>query len=89
MKKALDILNKLRGFLILLVVIGLFGYAAYQVSRIVAVAPDAAYLEKAKGDASATVIKLDVKAVEGLKNLVPVDVKVDLSNVGKSDPFSP
>ncbi|HSX48436.1 MAG TPA: hypothetical protein VLF41_02960 [Candidatus Nanoarchaeia archaeon] len=89
MKQALNILTKLRSFLITLVVIGLFGYAAYQVSKIVAVAPDKDYLDKAKGDASAQVVKLDVKAVDQLKNLVPVDVKVDLSSIGKSDPFSP
>lgn len=89
MKQALNTLTKLRGFLVTLAIIALFGYAAFLVSKIVNVAPDKDYLDKAKGDASAQVIKLDVKAVDQLKSLVPVDAKVDLSSIGKSDPFSP
>jgi hypothetical protein len=88
MNKTLQSLIKMRGFLVTLAVIGLIGYTARLVGQIVAVTPDKDYLEQAKHKADIQTIKLDTKAVDNLKGLVPVDSHIDSGSVGKGDPFA-
>ncbi len=82
-------LLKVRGFLIALAIIGLVGYAGYLISRIVDLQPDQAYLASKRQEIDKTKINFDKKTIQTINNLKQINPTVDLSNVGKSDPFAP
>lgn len=80
---------KVRGFLIVVVVVGLLGYGGYIVSRIVALQPDPAYLATQRQALGSTKINFDKSTIDTINNLVQINTKTDLTNIGKTDPFSP
>ena len=87
MKKALDILMRIRSFIFTLVVIALFGYLARQVSQIASVTPDQAAVDQAQKRANIQTVKLDLKTINALNDVLSVDGSVNPGSVGRYDPF--
>lgn len=87
----LKAVNRFRSLATLLVVIGLLGYTAYQVSQAVVVEPDAAAIEKAREDQQVTKIRVDpaVKSYFLERDRPAPEVEQNqLQGGGKADPFS-
>lgn len=87
MKQALHILVRFRGFLITLAVVAIFGYTAHLLGQIVNAVPDQAYLDKQKQGAPTT--KIDLKAIQSVQQLQPVNTTPPPGGAGKGDPFTP
>jgi hypothetical protein len=82
-------LLRFRGLIIFLVAIGLIGYSIYLFSRIIDIRPDQAYLSEQRKKLDESKISFDKKTIQSINQLQQINPKIDLSNVGKSDPFSP
>lgn len=80
---------RLRNLLLVIVVAGLVGYGAYLIQQAVTVQPDPAYLEAQRHDLSKAKVVFDKNTIQTINDLQTLNPKVDLSNIGKSDPFSP
>lgn len=78
-----------RGTFITLLIIGLLGYAGYQISRITGVQPDQAYLaQQQKNHRTAAKLKVNKDVITGLKQLQSSGDTTVPINPGKHDPFS-
>ena len=86
---ALGYLYRLRSFLIVLIVVGLVGYAGYLASQIISIQPDQAYLSTQRQQLSQSKVNFDKSTIQTINSLVQLNPQVDLTNIGKSDPFSP
>jgi Tfp pilus assembly protein PilO len=80
---------KFRTIFTLLAVAGVIGFSLYQVNKIVVLQPDANYLDAKRADQQKTAIKFDTKTLDAVNDLVQVNGQVDLSNLGKQNPFAP
>lgn len=88
MKPFLNNLNRYKNFLILLFLIGLFGYTARQISLVVNSTPDPAYVDQQKQAATAGSVKIDTKTIDAVNSLAPVNDSTGISATTKSDPFT-
>ena len=88
-KQAGMLLYRFRTFLIIIIVLGLVGYAGYLASQIVNLQPNQAYLSAQQQKDDDTKINFDKATVQTINNLSQVNPTVNLTNIGKSDPFSP
>jgi hypothetical protein len=89
LKKAGLVLVKARGFIALVAIIGLLGYGGYLASKVVNLQPDQTYLTDQRQQLDQAKISFDKQTIQTINNLEQVNPTVDLSNIGKSDPFSP
>ena len=89
MKKVIVILNRYQGFLAVVATIGILGYTAYQISLTVGVAADPIAIEAERGRAQSQTIKFDKKALSAVENLIILEAKPNVRDVGKPDPFAP
>ena len=86
LKQITDIIIAKRGMLIFLLVIALFGYTGFQISRITSVQPDQAYISAQKK--SSVSLKGNKATIENLKALRSSgDTSIPI-NVGKHNPFT-
>lgn len=76
-----------RGLIVTLVVIGLVGFTAYQISLITSVQPDQPYLAAQK-DGGGTKLKLTPQIIENLQQLQPAGTGDVQIRPGKNNPFS-
>jgi hypothetical protein len=88
MNKLLDQLNHYKNFIIGLVVIGLFGYTAFQLSQITNVAPSDSEVQAAISSRNAAKIKLNNKVIDQLSGTLVIPVDASPGDVGKADPFN-
>jgi hypothetical protein len=88
-KTTLSKLYQLRGFIITLAVILLIGFTAYQCSRVTRIEPDQAMIEEERAKLRKLQVKFDAGVIEALNRQSQVSGQTNLSNLGKSDPFSP
>ena len=87
-KALLASLSRYKNLSITLVVIALFGFTGYQISHIVGVQPDEAYLEMQKAKAKTTSLKVNKDTIQQLKDLKSSgDTSIPV-NAGKQNPFS-
>lgn len=89
LKTAGDLLLKVRAFITLLAVIGLLSYGGYLISQILNLQPDQSYLIDQRQQLDQTKISFDKQTVKTIDSLKPLNPTVNLSDIGKSDPFSP
>lgn len=80
---------KARRFIIVIAIIGLLGYGGYLISQIIALQPDQTYLATQRQANGSTKINFDKPTITTINGLVQINPKIDLTNIGKSDPFSP
>ncbi len=83
--KLLHTVDRIKFFLIAIVVILLCGYSLYQLSSIVAAGPDDQYLTTANNKLKH--FQFDQKLLNSISNLQTVP-QAPKTNLGKSDPFS-
>lgn len=83
------LIGRYGGFLIGTGLLALVGYTAYQISQIASISSDRAYIESEIDKANQKRIKLDTKTLEQVRAQTELDLRSDLSNLGKGDPFSP
>lgn len=88
-KQLLGLIKKSQGFLVLVAVIAICGYTAYQISLVVAIAPDKATIEAEKKTAEDTSVKFDMKTISAITQQTNVAVSPNLSGIGTSNPFFP
>jgi hypothetical protein len=86
---ALHLVLKFKIFLIGVAVLAVLGYAAYQLSLVVAVAPNPVYVQAGTDKNSQTGVRLDPKTVSTINDLITVPTNVSTAGAGKSDPFAP
>jgi len=89
LKTAGGMLLKIRGLLALLVIIGMLGYGGYLISQIINLQPDQSYLTTQTQSLDQSKVSFDKQTVQTINNLQQVNPTVNLSNIGKTDPFSP
>ena len=87
LKPLLSAVIKLRASVVALAVLAVFGYTAYQISAIVAVAPDAAMIEEANSKAETSVVKFDKVTIDTIVRQNPLNVAPDLHGLGTTNPF--
>lgn len=88
-KSAGKFLLKMRGFVAVLAFIGLLGFGAYLISKIINLQPDQIYLTTQRQALDQTKISFDKQTVKTINSLQQINPTVNTSNLGKSDPFSP
>ncbi|HSX14856.1 MAG TPA: hypothetical protein VLE72_03025 [Candidatus Saccharimonadales bacterium] len=88
-KKVSAIALKFKGLFIVAAVIVLVGYAGLLISRLVSLEPDQAYLADQRAKLDQTKINFDKKTIDTINHLQQLNPPIDLTNIGKSDPFSP
>lgn len=88
MKKALDIIIRFQAFIMLLLLIGVVGYTMSQVSQVVNVTPNQAYVNSQTQSLDSTAIKFNQTTINAVQQLTPVNVNSSPGQVGKSDPFN-
>lgn len=89
LKQTTQLLYKFRVIIVLVVSIGLIGYAGYLGSQMLNLQPDQAYLATQREKLTATKVGFDKQTVIIINSLKQVNPTVNLTNIGKSDPFSP
>ncbi len=81
-------LGRYKNLAVILLVLALFGYTGYQISHIVGVQADQAYLEQQKAESKTTSLKINKDTIEQLKGLKSSgDTSIPV-NIGKQNPFS-
>jgi hypothetical protein len=83
----LILLTRYRSLLMTVAILGICGYTAYQISLVVAVAPDPAAIEQEASKTSTTGLKFDNVTIKAITQQKPVNVKPDLGGLGTSNPF--
>lgn len=83
------LIAKYRGLILTLAVVGMVGYAGYLISQLVSVVPDKAYLAEQQQKLDKSKIRFDKTTITIINGLNQVNPQVDLSNVGKDNPFAP
>ena len=87
LNKLLPLLLKYKGLLVLVAVLAICGYTAYQISVVVAVAPDAKTISEEQANITTTKIKFDTKTIDAIVHQNQVNVSTDLSGLGTTNPF--
>lgn len=82
-------LLKLKKFLLSLMVLVLIGLTAYQVSSIMYIEPDQDSIEAERVKLKQSRIHFDQKTIDSLNKRSSMPGQPDLSNLGRSDPFTP
>lgn len=87
-KQLLAWLSQSRKTLTVVAILGLLGYAGYQVSRITAVQPDQAYITLQQKTTKVPNLRANQQVINDLKQLQsPGDTTIQVTT-GKHDPFS-
>lgn len=87
LKPILVQINRFRTLLLILGIIAICGWTAYQISLVVAITPDAATIAAARKNLSDTNIRFDSKTIQAITKQSAVSVAPNLSNIGTTDPF--
>ena len=88
-RKMLGGAAKFLPFLSIVIMTLAIGYSAYNLSQVLSIAPTEQDVTAQRQKLAATKIKFDVKTIDSVSSLVQVEVPIDLTNVGKADPFAP
>ena len=86
-KILLPAIKRISGPLVTLLIIGLVGYTAYQISRITSVQPDAAYMEANRKDHKTTSLRINQETMRQLESLKAAGDTTVPVVTGKDDPF--
>src|SRR5690348_914491 len=89
LQKIATFLARYRGFIVAVVVLAMLGYAGFLISRLVSLQPDQAYLADQRQQLDKSKIRFDKATITTINGLNQVNPQVDLSNVGKANPFAP
>lgn len=81
----LSLLNRSKAYLVGAALIGVFGYTGWVVNQAFNVQPAAA--ATATGTGASTAVRFDKATINDIKQLQPVKVQVNPSDLGKPDPF--
>ena len=87
--KAIKVLTRILPILSLLLAGGAIGFGLYRLNQVITVIPDPEMVKLEQETVEKAQIKFDIKTIDSLNHLTPVEGKVDLTNLGKTDPFSP
>ena len=88
LKPIIESVQRFKSLAVTLLVVGLFGYTAYQISLITAVEPDAAYLQANEKESAVPNFKRNKATIDEIRQLKSSgDTRVDTA-AGKGDPFS-
>lgn len=89
MKKILTSLIHYQAFLVVLIILGVFGFTAYKVSLVINSAPDPEMIEAQKKAAPTAIVKIDIPTINSLSNLTVVNGETGITATNKPDPFTP
>ena len=76
-------------FLAFLVTVGAIGFSLWRLEQVVTIVPDPVLIAAERDKVSKAQIKFDTKTIDAVNKLKPINTKIDLTNLGKPDPFSP
>jgi hypothetical protein len=86
-KQILPILTKYKALIATLVFIGVCGYTGYQISLVVAVAPDAATIAAEQDKVKQPSARFDTATIDAITKQQAITAKPDLSGIGTANPF--
>jgi hypothetical protein len=72
----------------IVVVVGLLGYTGYQISQIIAVQPDQAYISQQQGKAKTADLKVSKPIIAQLQQLQSPPIPAAPATIGTQNPFS-
>jgi hypothetical protein len=87
LKPLLMKLNKIRGFVVVLAIITIVGYTAYQISIAVSVTTTEASIEDAKEMLNPAAVKFDMTTINSISRHTTINVSPDLNGLGTANPF--
>lgn len=85
--KVLPYIIKYKALLVLVAVLSVCGYTAYQISAVVAVTSDPQTVAEEQDKVDATRIKFDTQTIDAIVKQNQVNVAPDLTKLGTSNPF--
>lgn len=80
-------LNRFRTLAVLVAILGIGGYTAYQISAAVAVVPTTVNIEDAKKATDSAAVKFDATTINGIVRHNAIKVTPDLGGLGTSNLF--